>query len=65
MVEILVNLEVDQIVADLCTQLDHDDLLELIKQIDAEVADYDFTKELRDYFVEEVEDEDDLYSDED
>jgi UDP-glucose 6-dehydrogenase len=37
---------------------DRADLIELIKQIDKMVAEYDFTAKLRDYFVEEMRKED-------
>lgn len=38
--------------------LDDESIFELIKSIDLQVADYDFTKKLRDYFVKEMKKED-------
>lgn len=38
--------------------LDDESIFELIKSIDLQVADYDFTKNLRDYFVKEMKKED-------
>ncbi len=51
-------MDLDDIVSELSNNLDYEDLLELIKQINIEVSDYDFTKKLKDYFVKEIENND-------
>jgi len=48
----------DDLANDLAMQLGHDTLIELIKELDLYIEDYDFTKELRDHFVREIEKED-------
>lgn len=53
-----IEVDVQDLVEQLSRDLDHADLLELIKMIDKAQADYDFTEELRDYFVSEIEKED-------
>lgn len=40
--------------------LSRDELIEFIKEIDLIVADYDFTNELKNYFVEEIKKEDEV-----
>jgi len=40
--------------------LNRGELIEFIKEIDRIVAEYDFTEELRDYFVAEMEEEEKL-----
>jgi hypothetical protein len=42
----------------LVDELERNSLTALIRDIDAVVADYDFTKKLRDYFVNEIKAED-------
>jgi hypothetical protein len=39
-------------------QMTYEQLLKLVKEIDKAVADYGFTRKLRDYFVKEMEKED-------
>jgi len=40
--------------------LSRDELIEFIKEIDRMIAEYDFTAELRDYFVAEMKEEERL-----
>ena len=40
------------------SDLENKDISDLVKEIDGLVADYKFTKSLRDYFVKEIENED-------
>ena len=51
-----INISVDiaDIVDEMRCSCEHKELLELIKQIDKEIAEYDFTAALRDYFVAEM-----------
>lgn len=44
--------------------LSREELINFIKRVDRRIADYDFTKELRDYFISEVEGEDAAYESE-
>lgn len=37
--------------------LSHEGVMDLVKKLDLEMQDYDFTRELRDYFVQEIKDE--------
>lgn len=48
---------IDDLVEEIVT-LDDESIFNLIKTIDLQVADYNFTKKLRDYFVEEIKKED-------
>ena len=54
--KILLHTEIstDDLIEDLII-LDNETLVEIIKSIDRQCACYDFTKELRDYFVKEME----------
>jgi hypothetical protein len=51
------EIDLDDLVEEIVT-LDDESIFNLIKTIDLQVADYDFTKKLRDYFVKEIEKED-------
>lgn len=51
------NIDLDDLVEEIIV-LDDESIFELIKSIDLQVADYDFTKKLRDYFVKEMKKED-------
>jgi hypothetical protein len=46
------------LVQQVTSQLSSDELLDFVKELDLRVADYDFTKSLRDYCVEAVKAED-------
>ncbi|MFA5048295.1 MAG: hypothetical protein WC516_04725 [Patescibacteria group bacterium] len=46
-----------EIISDLLSSLSHEELVEFVKELNREASDYDFTKELRDYFFDEMEDE--------
>lgn len=48
-----ISLDADEIVAKLLTSLDHDKLLQIIKELDAGVQDWDFTLELADHFEQQ------------
>lgn len=60
--ELVVNLRVDIpveiMVANITRSLSREELADFIKAIDLEVAEYDFTEELKNYFVKEIEKED-------
>lgn len=51
------EINLDDLVEEIVT-LDDESIFNLIKTIDLQVADYDFTKNLRDYFVKEMKKED-------
>lgn len=51
------EINLDDLVEEIVT-LDDKSIFELIKSIDSQVAEYNFTKKLRDYFVNEMEYED-------
>lgn len=51
------KISVDDLVDELAGE-DNELIVELIKKLDKSCACYDFTKELRDYFVEEMIEED-------
>jgi hypothetical protein len=51
------EVNLDDLVEEIVT-LDDKSIFNLIKTIDLQVADYDFTKKLRDYFVKEMKKED-------
>lgn len=51
------NIDLDDLVEEIIVLYD-ESIFELIKSIDLQVADYDFTKKLRDYFVKEMKKED-------
>ena len=48
---------------EICLQMEREDLLDFIKHLNIEVADFDFTEELRDYFVKELDKEDSYIED--
>lgn len=50
-------IDTSEVIYDLINSLSHEELIEFVKELDREVSDYDFTKELRDYFLDEMEDE--------
>lgn len=50
------EINLDDLVEEIAT-LDDESIFELIKSIDSQVAEYNFTKKLRDYFVKEMKDE--------
>jgi hypothetical protein len=54
MVKFRTEIAIDELVIELCNQLEQDELVDLIKMIDQDVADYDFTHGLKEYFVEEI-----------
>ncbi|MFA5745629.1 MAG: hypothetical protein WCX79_00260 [Candidatus Paceibacterota bacterium] len=47
------EIALDDLVEEICV-LDDQSIIDFIKSIDLMVADYDFTKTLRDYFVKEI-----------
>ena len=49
-----VDLDLDDLVALLIDQYSDEDLIKIIRSIDTEVAELEFTEKLRDYFDEEV-----------
>lgn len=51
---ITLDLDMGDFVSELVAKTPRDELLDLIKQIDREVSEYEFTEELRDYFVKEM-----------
>ena len=51
---ITLDLDMADFVSELVAKTPRDELLDLIKQIDREVSEYEFTEELRDYFVKEM-----------
>ena len=51
------DLDLDDLVEDISV-LDDDTIFNFIKNLDLTVADYSFTKRLRDHFVKEIKDED-------
>ena len=58
MIKLSADLDMDELVEQLCSQLDAQSLIDLIKLIDTEVDTYEFTDELKEYFVEEIRMED-------
>jgi hypothetical protein len=58
MTKISIDVDMAELVSELALNMDLGDLLDMVKQIDREVGQHDFTEELRDYFVKEVEAED-------
>lgn len=47
------EIALDDLVEEIC-DLDDESIIDFIKSIDLRVADYDFTKTMRDYFVKEM-----------
>ncbi len=58
MTRIRIEVDMADFVADIVSNMSHSELLDLIKQIDLEVQECEFTEELRDYFAKEMESED-------
>lgn len=57
--KICVTAELDlNYLADCISDLDNKNIINFIKEVDGLVADYYFTKTLRDYFVKEIANED-------
>lgn len=56
-VNVSTDLELDALADLVVHQCRHEDVAAFIKQLDQNVADVDFTRALRDYFVGEVQDE--------
>ena len=52
-----ITIDKDNIIYDLTNSLTQGELIEIIKELNREVADIDFTKELRDYFINEMDEE--------
>lgn len=52
------KIDINEFIATLLSSLTQDELVEFVKELNREIDDYDFTKELKDYFVLEMEDED-------
>lgn len=50
------EINLDDLVEEIVT-LDDESIFNLIKSIDSQVAEYNFTKKLRDYFVKEIKNE--------
>lgn len=57
MANVKTTIDTSEVICDLINSLSHEELIEFVKELDREVSDYDFTKDLRDYFLEEMEDE--------
>ena len=51
------NVDLDNLIEEIGT-LNDETIFEFIKSIDMRVAEYNFTKKLRDYFVKEIKEED-------
>lgn len=51
------NIDTAEIITNLVNSLSHEELVEFVKELNHEVSDFDFTKDLRDYFIVEMEDE--------
>lgn len=64
MVKIPGEVDLEDLVTELCDQMDREELLDLVKMIDQDVADYDFTYELKEYFTEEVRREEEFLDEE-
>lgn len=52
------KIDVNEFIATLLGSLTQDELLEFVKELNREIDDYDFTREMKDYFILEMEDED-------
>ena len=52
-----IEIDLDDLVEDISV-LDDDTIFNFIKNLDLTVADYSFTKRLRDHFVKEIKEED-------
>lgn len=52
-----ITIDTGEIISDLINSLPHEELVEFVKELNREISDYDFTKEMRDYFCDEMEDE--------
>lgn len=61
------HIDTSEIISDLIGTLTQEELVEFVKELNREVGEFDFTKELRDYFIEDVDEEEEEvedYSDE-
>lgn len=52
------KIDISEFIATLLGSLTQDELVEFVKELNREIDDYDFTRELKDYFILEMEDED-------
>ena len=52
------KIDINEFIATLLGSLTQDELVEFVKELNREIDDYDFTRELKDYFILEMEDED-------
>ena len=59
-ININLNMPIEGLISSIKRDLSKDEIISLVKAIDLEVAEYDFTIKLRDYFVKEIEKEDKL-----
>jgi len=59
-ININLNMPIEGLISSIKRDLSKDEIINLVKAIDLEVAEYDFTIKLRDYFVKEIEKEDKL-----
>ena len=64
MVSIYLDIDIRELVQNITTSLTREELFDFIKEIDATIAEYDFTEKLRDYFVSEMEKEDEYMKEE-
>ena len=53
------DIDINEFIANLLGSATQDELVEFVKELNREIDDYDFTKEMRDYFVLEMEDNED------
>jgi len=58
MTRVRIEVDMTEFVEDVVISMSHAELLDLVKQIDLEVGESEFTEELRDYFAKEMESED-------
>jgi hypothetical protein len=65
MPRIRVELDMADFISDIVVDMPREELIDMIKQIDREVAEFEFTEELRDYFTKEMDSEEEFYEDED
>ena len=59
-ININLNMPIEGLISSIKRDLSKDEIINLVKAIDLEVAEYDFTIKLRDIFVKEIEKEDKL-----
>jgi hypothetical protein len=63
MTRISIDVDMADFISEICLTMDRSDLADMIKQINREVAEFEFTEELRDYFIKEVDLEEEDYED--